>query len=198
MKKVVSLMLALAMVAVMAAGCTSGNGGNGGDKNKPELTGTLEEILGKIYDKQSMGDMALETMPIDLSKADDEALFLVKTFSGLDNADDIGEMVTSSPLIGSIAYTLTLVRVKDASNAQAVADKMKAGINPARWVCVWADEVLISGYGDVVMLFMTSSEAEVHAQDLTNAFKEVCGADLDFTVEVPYTPQGGLGGIVLG
>lgn len=190
MKKLISLVLALTMVAALVAGCgsTAGNGGSG-DKT---VKGTMEEIINKVYEKQPL-EMMLETATVDPSNGDQVWLFQSNT--GLANGDDLSDVAISAPMIGSIPYGMAVVRVKDAANAKAVAEKMKNGINLGRWVCVHADDALVVGYGDVVMLVSTSSEAEVSAQQLVDAFKEVCGGDLDFSMEIPFEPQGG---IVLG
>ena len=87
-------------------------------------------------------------------------------------------------MIGSIPYSLVMVRVNDAADAQTVAQEMKDGIDQRKWVCVEADDMKVSGSGDVVMLIMISSlpdyaESITPAQ-VTEAFKEVCGGTLDF------------------
>lgn len=173
MKKIISLILVLVMIAVMAAGCGSKGGS---DKH---LEGKLVEIIEKIYEKQPM-EIMLENVELDPS--DENQAWLFQSNTGLENGDDITEVAVSVPMMNAIAYDLALVRVKDASNAKAVAEKMKSGIDPRKWVCVWADEVIACGFGNVVLLVMTSSESEVHAQNLVDAFKDVCGADLDFVL----------------
>lgn len=93
--------------------------------------------------------------------------------------------MVSEPMISSIAYSLVLVRVEDAKNAQSIAQQMKDGINPHKWVCVEADDLAVCGYGDVVMLIMVSSDFAgdgITAQALVDAFQSVCGGKLDFTL----------------
>ena len=93
--------------------------------------------------------------------------------------------VVSEPMISSIAYSLVLVRVEDAKNAQSIAQQMKDGINPRKWVCVEADDLAVCGYGDVVMLIMVASdfaEDGITAQAMVDAFQSVCGGKLDFTL----------------
>lgn len=88
-------------------------------------------------------------------------------------------------MISSIAYSLVLVRVEDAKNAQSIAQQMKDGINPQKWVCVEADDLAVCGYGDVVMLIMVASDFAgdgITAQAMVDAFQSVCGGKLDFTL----------------
>ena len=45
-----------------------------------------------------------------------------------------------------------------------------------------ADEKLVAGYGDTVMLIMLSSSMDLSAQSYVDAFAQVCGDELDFTI----------------
>ena len=81
----------------------------------------------------------------------------------------------------SEAYSLVVVRVKKSKDAAAVADEMLSGINPAKWICVEADDVRVAAYDDLVMLIMVSSSFEetVTGKEIVSAFKKVCGGSLD-------------------
>ena len=48
-------------------------------------------------------------------------MWLLKSSTGLDSAEEISEAAVSEAMIGSIPYSMVLVRVKDAANARAVA-----------------------------------------------------------------------------
>ena len=106
-------------------------------------------------------------MPVDLSDVD-----AVKAYTGLDSVDQIIEAAVCEPMISSQAYSLVLVKVKDATEAESVADAMKTGINPAKWVCVEADDLDVVTVGDYVLLAMMSSEfaEDATAKDVTDAF----------------------------
>lgn len=146
--------------------------------NETGLVGDLTTIMDQIYANKEV-PLNLATMPVDLADPD-----AVKAFTGLDDASKIKEAVASEPMMGSQAYSVVLVRTNDAADAEAVADAMKAGIDPRKWICVTADNVNVAGYGDVVMLVMISSELSESAastDDIVNAFQTVCGGTLDFT-----------------
>ena len=76
-------------------------------------------------------------------------------------------------MIGSIPYSLVLVKVKNASDASDIASQMKSGINQRKWVCVEADDLAVTYSGDVVLLFMVGSEYndDVKSSDITAAFE---------------------------
>ena len=84
--------------------------------------------------------------------------------------------------MGSIAFSMVMVRVAEGADAMAVAEAMKANINTRKWVCVEADDLMVAGYGDVVMLIMVSSQNGMTAQSFVDAFQTVVGAELNFTI----------------
>ena len=82
----------------------------------------------------------------------------------------------------SQAFSLVLARVADANDAEAVAKEMTDNIDTRKWICVGADEKVVAGYGDTVMLIMLDSQLGLKAQSYVDAFKSVCGGDPDFTI----------------
>lgn len=178
MKKILSIVLVLTMIAGFAAGCAKAPADNGGSAN---LTDSLTDIVDKIYAAHPIEISSLSTDAIDITDTD----WMLPQFTGLSSADGVKEAVISQPMMSSIAYSLVLVRVEDAKNAQSIGQQMKDGINPRRWVCVEADDLAVCGYGDVVMLIMVSSEFAsdgLTAQAMVDAFQSVCGGKLDFTL----------------
>ncbi|MCM1496802.1 MAG: hypothetical protein NC089_13530 [Bacteroides sp.] len=175
MKKKLWVMLGIFLL-LFCAGCgdTGGNKGNGTTQGP---AGVLSDIVEQIYEQQDPG-LGVETIPVDLSNAD-----MVKIYTGLDSAEAVSEAVASESLMGAQAYSLVLVRVWNADEAAEVAKAMREGIDQRKWVCVEADDLQVVGCGDVVMLFMVSSEFAdtVTSADMVEAFKKVCGGTL--TVE---------------
>ena len=121
-------------------------------------------------------ELPLETTELDLS---DEDMFTAVT--GLADSDKVKEAAYSESMMGSQAYSLVVVRVKKSKYAADVADEMLNGINPAKWICVEADDVRVAAYDDLVMLIMVSSQFEdtVTGKEMVSAFKKVCGGSLD-------------------
>ena len=174
MKKIISIVLSAAMMMCMLASC-------GGDK-KSEVTGpdgTLTEIIEKIYET-CQPEFGVATIDVDLA---DE--FARKAYTGLDSSDQITEAVASESMIGSQAYSLVLVRVKEGADIDEVAQAMKNGIDQRKWICVEADNIRVSGAGDVVMLVMISTELssdKLSVDTITDTFKTLCGGTL--TVDI--------------
>ena len=81
-----------------------------------------------------------------------------------------------------MAFSMVMVRTAAGVDAKAVAESMKAGVDPRRWVCVEADDMLVAGCGDVVMLIMVSTANDLTAQSFVDAFQSVAGRDCDFVI----------------
>ena len=129
----------------------------------------LDEIITKIYEKVPL-EISLVSDYIDIS--DENAL---KYNTGLTDSSKISEVCVSEPMIGSIPYSLVLVKVKNASDASDIASQMKSGINQRKWVCVEADDLAVTYSGDVVLLFMVGSgyNDDVKSSDITAAFESL-------------------------
>lgn len=176
MKKVIALMLALVLAVSMAA-C----GGKAPAAEKTPLAGTMEENVNKVMElcpTQFMGG----TMPLDLTDTSEDGLWALGYYTGLKSAEKITDAAVYEPMIGSQAFSLVMVRVADAADAKTVAQEMSDNIDTNKWICVGADEKLVAGYSDTVMLIMLASNLELSTQSYVDAFAQVCGAELDFTI----------------
>lgn len=182
MKKLISILLALTLCTGVLTGCR---------RSEPEDTTTtpaatsalagkaLTEIVDMVYAKHPM-ELSLITVDVALDDA-----YAVKSYLGLDSADMVKEAVASESGFGSQAYSLVLCRVKNPANAQDVARKMFDGIDQRKWICVEADDLMVSVFGDLVLLVMIDSDyAEMAtAQQLTDAFAAINGAAAELTLK---------------
>ena len=99
----------------------------------------------------------------------------IKPYTGLDDGSQLDAAVVSESAIGSQAYNLVLVRVADGVDAAQVADQMAAGIDPRKWVCVTADDIMVGSAGNIAMLVMVDSQLDISAQSIADAFVKVEG-----------------------
>ncbi len=175
MKKVFALILAVTMLGTMFAGC--------GKKEtaKEPLKGTMEEIVNQIIEAKPVDFMA-GIAPLDITDTSEDGLWALNNYTGLKNADKISDAAVYEAMMGSLAFSMVLVRVKDAADAEAVAKEMNEGINPRKWICVEANDKKVATYSDTVMLIMLDSGLDMAAQDYIDAFKTICGGELDFTI----------------
>lgn len=150
----------------------------GGQKTLP---GTMEENINKIMEENPVEFMG-GVIPLDLEDASEDAQLAFKSYTGLEARELIKEGAVYEPMMGSQAFSLVLVRVTDAAKAEQIAKDMKANIDPRKWICVQADQVMLAGYGDVVMFIMLDSALGKTAQSYVDAFEKVCGNKPDFTL----------------
>lgn len=169
MKKMMALMLVLALAVSMAACGSKGTA-------KTPLAGTMEENVMKIMEISPVEFMG-GAVPVDLTDAD-----AVKYFTGLSSGEKLTDVSVYESMTGSQAFSLILARVADAKDAEAVAKEMTENIDTRKWICVGADEKVAAGYSDTVMLIMLDSQLGLNPQSFVDAFKSVCGGDLDFTI----------------
>lgn len=142
-------------------------------------SGTLTDLIDGIYAKQPV-DLSLESNAIDPSS--DSLAY----FTGLSDGSKVKEIVVSEPMMSSQAYSLVVVRVKDAADTASVAQAMFDGIDQVKWLCVTADALAVGAYGDTIVLSMVDSYnfGETLHTDLRAAYASVVGADkLDVSLE---------------
>ena len=150
------------------------------DLGEIELSG-LEATAMAIIEKNPVEFMG-GLMPVDLADTTEDGLWAIKNFTGLENAEKINEIAVYEPMMGSLAFSMVLVRVNDAAEAQTVAQEMSDNIDTRKWICVEANDKIVVGSGDVVVLIMLDNSNGMTAQSFVDAFVEVNGAELDFTI----------------
>ena len=178
MKKLISIVLLLAMVLSLAA-C-------GGKKVEETQTaqsvaGTMEELLNKTIEQRPVEFMG-GVIPVDLTDSSEDGLWALKSYTGLDSAEKITEAAAFEPMMGSLAFSMVLVRLAEGADSKTVAEAMKSGIDTRKWICVEADDLKVAGFGDVVMLIMVNSDSGMTAQSFVDAFAKVAGFEAEFVM----------------
>lgn len=178
MKKIVSVVLALSLVLSLAA-C----GGKKAEETEPALSveGTMEELLNKTIEERPVEFMG-GVIPVDLTDSSEDGLWALKSYTGLDSAEKITEAAAFEPMMGSMAFSMVLVRVTEDTDSKTVAESMKSGIDTRKWICVEADDLKVAGFGDVVMLIMVNSDSGMTAQSFVDAFAKVAGFGAEFVI----------------
>ena len=174
MKKLIALFLVMVMVMTMAA-C----GNKAADK--APLEGTMEENALKIMEIAPVEFMG-GIIPVDLTDTSEDGKWAVFSFTGLQDAAVITDVAVYESMMGSQAFSLVMVRTAEDADPKAVAQEMKDNIDPRKWICVGADEIMAAGYSDTVMFIMVDSQLGLSAQSYVDAFAEITGAELDFTI----------------
>lgn len=156
MKKTIILLLAL-FVTLSAVGCTQ----TAAEKTP---SGTPEELLEQLYANVD-SDLIPMVGNVEIT-AENEAYYIGATGLKYDSA------MASEAMIGSIAYSVALVRLTDGEDASAAVTAIKEQVNPRKWICVEAETVIVDHAGQLVILIMAE---DATAQALYTGFKTLAG-----------------------
>lgn len=67
---------------------------------------------------------------------------------------DYVEGLASEPDMSSIAHSVVLVKVKDASKMEEIKKQIQENLNPNKWVCVGVKEIKMASSGDILLVVM--------------------------------------------
>ena len=161
MKKILCIILALTVVFSFAA--CSVNTDKAPEASSFGLQGTLEEITDSIYANVTTIEMAMgPATAIDLADVDAANYYL-----GVASTDAIESAVFSEPMIGSIAYSLCLVKAKEGADVEALKAEILEGVNYRKWMCVAAEKIAVSSCGNIILMVMAQEEI---VDDVCNSF----------------------------
>lgn len=169
MKRITSIAIVLVLLVCSLVAC----GGTQPVSDATPYEGAIAELVTKLYDTYSLGELPVftEGMPVDLADAD-----AVYAYTGLESADGIAEAVFSETMMGAQAYSLVIVKLSDTAKAEEIKNAMFNGINTRKWICVEADQLRVVSSADLVMLVMCDTQlGEGHADGLVEAFKTNVG-----------------------
>lgn len=114
---------------------------------------TAEEIVGEIY-SQLEGAVefpSLESRGLDLGDVD-----AFRYVFGIEPPESAKDAEVSEPIIGSIPYTLAVLTLRDGADVQNIADAIRAGVDPSKWICVTATVVDVVVNQNAILLIMDS------------------------------------------
>lgn len=123
-------------------GCTGSN-----------VDGSLEDIMTKVYK-----NVPQEKTPMGLTNIEvtDEN---IENFLGTKDIE-YEEALASEPMVGSIAHSVVLVRVKEGADIDKVKTTIKENVDPRKWICVGVedDEVIIKNKGNLIIVIIVGDE----------------------------------------
>ena len=157
--KRIGIIALLAFLTISLVGC--GKEEKKEEKNvEANVSGTLEEIMTKLYDGLADDEkpMGLENQVLNEDN--------IEWFAGTKDLE-YKEGLGAESMIGSIAHSVVLFRVKDGVDVEAFKNKIKDSINPRKWICVGVepDDVIIKSKGDLVVLILVENSTTREAID---------------------------------
>lgn len=148
-KRIATGVMVLMMAMSVFAGC-------GGAKQQTEnLEGSCEEILNRVYETAKLDSDLREAMQYYEMTAIDESS--EEYILGTDEVD-YTDSVYSAPMMSSIAYQCVILRLEADEDVQVAKQQLLDHAEPAKWVCVEAESVVVENVGDVVLYVMADSQ----------------------------------------
>ena len=128
---------------------------------------TLEEIVESINNSGKVETGMLGNMPIDAESA---SYYIGLTEDEFNTY--VSEAIANEPMMSSIAHSLCIVKLKDASKVSEVKQKIFDNCNPMKWLCVQPEYILVVDSGEYVAFAMTT---ESNCKGIYEAFKAKMG-----------------------
>lgn len=120
-------------------------------KREKNVEGTLEEIMTKIYAGISEDELPMMLGNIEVTSDN------IENYVGTSDID-FKEAIASESAVGSIAHSVVLIRLNDSSKASETVKKIEENVNPRKWICVEASNVIVKSKGDLVILIMSNED----------------------------------------
>lgn len=140
-----------------------------------QTTQQMQEMLNSINTKLAEVLPSLETREIDIT---DEYTFTSTT--GLKSRDNVEAVVVSEPFISAQAYSAVMVKVSENANIEEMKQEMLNNIDMRKWICVSAEKVWVTNYGNIIFLVMSSEE---WGKPVYNEFKQAVGGTIGKELE---------------
>lgn len=159
--KIFSLIAIMISGLFLLSGCSNDN-----------LEGSLEDIMNNLNNYVYEG------------LADDQKPMLGNINVSTDMQDNIEyyigtkdieyeEILASEPMMGSIAYSVVLVRMKDGADIESAKKAILDNVDPRKWICVEVpkEEVIVKNRGNLIILIMV--ENKEFREKLSKGFDEL-------------------------
>ena len=106
---------------------------------------SLGGIMDRIYEK--IESELPNTMQMEITKETSEYYLGIPEM-------EFEEAIASEPMMGSIAHSICLVKVKEGSDIEKIKAEIKEKVNPRKWICVGVDkeDVIVINKGNVILL----------------------------------------------
>lgn len=208
MKKIISLLLIISMLALVFVSCgktkdpedTTSGSSDATTEATTETTQKPAEIKNTDYAVEDLMNKVLEDMGgkvtiIDEFSGEEFELRLTgpthfnanskdesNYYTGLDASLALVEedaVYNENMMMGGTPFSMVIVKLKDSKDADKVKEEMFNGIDMQKWVCRNADHLITVDNGNYVLLVMSSQAiCEKVANSFDNVLEEVSGTRL--------------------
>lgn len=180
-KQTLTIILCVILIALVGIVILQNSKSKGSGFESPEKAISM---FNTIYSNLDGKLPSLETATLDSS---DE--LTVTAYTGLNSNESIESLVVSEPLTGSQAYSAVVVILKDGADVDSIKQEMLDNIDMRKWICVSAEKMYITNYGNAIFMVMASEE---WAKPVYDEFKKYVnnqvGLELEKAGEIEELP----------
>lgn len=121
---------------------------------------SLSEIAGLIYSGTSEG---VSTASFGVAELNSDNM---QYFLGTSNIE-IVEGIAIEPMMTSTAHSVSLIRLDDDADVEAVKAEILENVDPMKWICVGVDEenIRVESVGNLVLLVMDNNVSDIIAEN---------------------------------
>ena len=116
------------------------------------IEGSLEDIMTKLYEGISEEELPMALSNIEITSEN------VENYLGTSDIE-FESALASESMVGSIAHSIVLVRAKDGQDIEALKKTIEENINPNKWICVTAENVVVKNKGNLILVIMANELA---------------------------------------
>lgn len=138
--------------------------------NADEVSAFFEEVYGGVA--EDLLPMNVSTTELDLEENTD----LLLQNAGLKDLDGIEGVYLSESMISSTAYSAVYIRTTDDADAESIRKQVMDNINPAKWICVTAEQeyavilgndiFFVMGYQDTASEVLSKAIAAAESRNM--------------------------------
>lgn len=140
----------------------------------------MQDLLSNINTKLQEKLPALEIREVDIT---DEFAFTSTT--GLASKENVEAVVVSEPFISAQAYSAVMVKASENANVEEMKQEMFNNIDTRKWICVSAEKVWVTNYGNIIFLVMSNEEwGKPVYEEFKQAVGGKVGKELERTEEI--------------
>lgn len=151
MKKILTTLMAT-LALFMLVGCS----------NDKEFPTDLNKLMDEVY--AGLDDEVPSTRREKVT-ADN-----VEYYLGLSECN-FEEALASEPDMSSIAHSVVLVKVKSASDIDALKEEISENLNPNKWICVGVEEIKMASHDNILLVVMDDEVGDKMIENFNNLSK---------------------------
>ena len=170
-RKIAWILLAAMTLSIAACGNKTGDSvaDDGNITAEANLEGSCADILDEIYKTAKTDDDYFSYTDdfenVEITEAEEEYILGTTEI-------DYTDSVYSAPMMSSIAYQCVLLRVSEDQDIEAAKKLLEENADPAKWICVEAESVVVENVGDVILFIMADKDVADAAKEAFLALKK--------------------------